>query len=455
MRPLRAFLASALSLLLALTLTFATAPPASAYSVLSHEAIIDAAWKDNIRPLLLARFPNATHDQLREAHAYCYGGSIIQDSGYYPYGKKLFSDLTHYVRSGDFIVALLNDAAASGQLNDLAFALGALAHYAADNEGHRLAVNLAVPILYPELKKKFGDTVTYEDDPLAHVKTEFGFDVLEVAKGRYAPDAYHDFIGFAVAQPLLDRAFAETYGLQLSSIMEHESKAIESYRHDVSKLIPQAVKVAWAVKQDDITRDLPGMTRKKFLYNLSRSSYERNWGRDYRRPNFVERLYAFLFRLIPKIGPLRILTFRTPTPETERLFEASFNVTLDRYRALLAAVGSGSLVLPNDNFDVGAATELGKYHLADATYADLLHLLAQQNFSGVSPQLRSTILDYYAASSSPDANLLHPEGPGPAQGPPGGSPAPKSRHRKAAARLHRELAELKSTVSATTPPTAQ
>lgn len=392
------------ALLLAVTVALAQAPLASAYSVLSHEAIIDAAWKTDIGPLLEERFPDATKEELRQAHAYAYGGSIIQDMGYYPYGKKLVSDLTHYVRSGDFVLALLRDAEQSHQLNDLAFALGAMAHYAADNEGHRLAVNVAVPLLYPELRKKYGDTVTYEDDPLAHIKTEFGFDVLEVAKGRYAPDAYHDFIGFEVAQPLLDRAFEETYGLKLLTLMEHEDKAINSYRHDVSSLIPKAVKIAWEVKKDDITKDQPGITRRKFLYNLSRASYEKNWGKDYRRPSFMEKFYAFLFRLIPKFGALKVLTFRTPTPETEKLFEASFNASLDRYRHFLADYAAGRLQLPNDNFDTGSATPLGKYRLGDATYAGLLDQLAQQNFAGVNAQLRADILAYYASPPPPPAH---------------------------------------------------
>ena len=390
---------------LALILFLALPTSGGAYSVLSHEAIIDAVWATNIRPLLLQRFPNATPDQLRQAHAYAYGGAIIQDMGYYPYGSKFFSDLTHYVRSGDFIEALLRDAK---DLNEYAFAVGSMSHYAADNDGHRLAVNRAVPLLYPELRKKYGDVVTYEDQPLAHVKAEFGFDVLEVAKQRYAPDAYHDFVGFEVAQPLLDRAFKETYGLELGMVLVQEDKAIGSYRHDVSKVIPKASKIAWQVKQGDIQKDLPGMTRNQFLYNLSRASYEKHWGKAYRKPNFGEKVLAFFFSLIPKIGPLKILTFRTPTPETERMFEASFNATLDRYRALLTDLATGKVVLPNDNFDVGAPTAAGEYHLGDDTYAELLHRLAKQNFSGITPELRSEIEHFYADPAAPNASKRNP-----------------------------------------------
>jgi len=380
--------------------------PAAAYSVLSHEAIIDAAWDTNIKPLLLKRFPDATAEDLREAHGFAYGGAIIQDMGYYPHGSIFFSDLAHYVRSGDFIQALLRD---SQDLNEYAFALGALAHYAADIDGHRLATNLAVPILYPKLKKKHGDVVTYEDDPLAHVKTEFGFDVLEVAKQRYAPDSYHDFIGFEVAAPLLGQAFRETYGLDLKKIFDDHEKVLGSYRRDVSKLIPRATRVAWTLKKKEIKNDMPGITKRQFLYNLSRSSYEREWGKDYRRPTVWDRFLAFIYRIIPKIGPLRVLQLRTPTPQTERMFETSFNATMDRYRKLLKDQGEGHLELLNDNFDVGEQTAPGKYRRNDDAHARLLDRLAQQNFADVSPELRAELLQFFADPNAPYATKRKPK----------------------------------------------
>ena len=386
--------------MLALLLVLLTAAPSpvTAYSVLSHETVIDAAWETDIRPLLLKRFPQATHDELRHAHACAYGGAIIQDLGYYPYGSKFFSDLTHYVRSGDFIRALLQGAR---DLCEYAFALGALAHYAADNQGHRLAVNLSVPLLYPKLKRKYGDVVTYEENPAAHLKTEFGFDVIEVAQGRFAPDAYRDFIGFEVSQPLLDRAFRETYGLELGSVLVDEARAIGSYRHAVSSTIPKATRVAWALKKNEIQRDIPSMTRKKFLYNISRASYEKNWGKDYRGPTAGEKFLALLFRLIPKIGPLKALALRAPTPQAERLFERSFNATLAEYRRFLSDWDRGQLVLINDNFDVGEITPPGQYHLNDQTYAALLERLSRENFAGMSVELRSEILRFYSDPTAP------------------------------------------------------
>ena len=386
------------AIVMALVLALGCPTETEAYAVLAHEAIVDSVWDTNIRPLLLKRFPGATAAEIKEAHGYAYGGAIIQDMGYYPHGSFFFSDLTHYVRSGDFVLALLRDAK---DINGYAFALGALAHYAADNDGHPIGTNRAVPILYPKLKKKYGDSVSYEQDKLAHVKTEFGFDVLEVAHGRYAPDSYHDFIGFGVSVPLLEQAFQDTYGLNLKEVLSNEDKVIGSYRHDVSQLLPKATRVAWSLKKNDIMKDQPGMTKKKFLYNLSRASYQKNWGHEYEQPTFGEKFLAFLVRILPKFGPLKVLQLRTPTPETERMFEASFNATLDRYRLLLGQVGTDGLQLPNDNFDTGQIDGPGKYRLNDETHAKLLDTLAKQNFRGASPEVQTELLEFFGHPDAP------------------------------------------------------
>jgi Zinc dependent phospholipase C len=402
----QSFIAKVFATVVALALSLGIPSEAAAYAVLAHEAIIDSAWNTNIRPLLLKRFPGATDEQIKEAHGYAYGGAIIQDMGYYPHGSFFFSDLTHYVRSGDFVLALLRD---SQDIDGYAFALGALAHYAADSDGHPAGTNRAVPLLYPKLEKKYGNTVTYEEDRLAHVKTEFGFDVLEIAQGRYAPDNYHDFIGFEVAVPLLEQAFQETYGLDLKTVLTNEDKVLGSYRHDVSQLLPEATRVAWSLKKNDIMKDQPGITRRKFLYNLSRASYQKNWGKQYEEPSFRERLLAFLVRIFPKIGPLRVLRLKMPTPATERLFEASFNQSLDRYKKLLSQAGAGQPDLPNDNFDTGEISGPGKYQLADVTQAKLLDGLAKQNFNGASPEIRAELLEFFGHPDAPYAMKRKPK----------------------------------------------
>ena len=369
---------------------------AAAYSVLTHEAIIDSAWKDNITPLLLKRFPDATPEDLGKAHAYAYGGAIIQDMGYYPFGSKLFSDLVHYVRSGNFVLNLLSG---SENLDEYAFALGSLAHYAADNNGHREAVNKSVPIIYPKLKTRFGEVITYADHPIAHLKVEFSFDVSQVAQGNYARDAYHDFIGFEVAQSLLERAVAETYCLKLSDLI-HEELAIGTYRYAVTSVLPTMTKAAWRLKKDEILKAEPSMTQKKFVYNLSRASYHKQWGTKCQHPGFAARVLAFLIRLMPKVGPFEAFAFHPPTPDTEKLFMASVNHTLDQYRSLLAAHGRGNLKLPNENFDTGEPIEPGKYKLADSAYAKLLGQLAGKR---VPAELRDHILAFYSNLEVPFA----------------------------------------------------
>lgn len=371
------------------------------YTVLTHEAIIDSVWDASLQKMLLKRFPNATPEELEQAHAYAYGGCILQDLGYYPFSSRFFSDLTHYVRSGDFVAALIRE---SQDLNEYAFALGALEHYAADTEGHRIATNRAVPMLYPDLRRKFGSDVTYWDNPVAHVRTEFGFDVLQVASGRYAPDRYRSFIGFQVSRDELERAFRDTYGIEMKDVFGNVTLAIGSYRYAVGSIIPGMTRIAWNLKQEQLKKEIPGVTRKKFLYNLSRSSYEKEWGTEYRKPGCGTRILAFFFRWLPGKGPFSALKVRTPTPEVEKLFMASFNATVDRYKAMLASVDTGGAELPDENLDVGSATLVGKYKGTDEAYAKLLGKLADRQFTGVEPDLRQNILAYYKdLSLSPPA----------------------------------------------------
>ena len=370
------------------------------YAVLSHEAIIDSAWRDSIQPLLLKRFPQATPDDLLHARAYAYGGSILQDMGYYPFGNKFFSDLVHYVRSGDFVAELIRE---SQDIDEYAFALGALAHYAADNTGHPLAVNTSVALQYPKLRRKYGPIVTYGDNPAAHLRVEFGFDVLEVAGGHYAPTEYHDHIGFEVSQRLLEASFRNVYGLDLNDIFSDLDVAIGTYRFAVRTFLPLATKVAWALDKDQIRQAQPSMTRARFLYNLRRSGYEREWGRGYRRPGVLARVLAFLFRILPKVGPLSAFSLKAPTPETQKMFMASFNATLERYRALLADAGAGRLHLENLDLDTGKPTQPAEYRLADDTYSKLARTLEEKHFAAATAALESNVLSFFADPARPIA----------------------------------------------------
>ena len=369
----------------------------SAYSVLTHEEIVDLLWSDGIRPLLLNRYPGLTEDQIREAHAYAYGGAVIQDLGYYPFGSREFSDLVHYVRSGDFVRELLLE---SQDADEYAFALGALSHYASDIIGHP-AVNRSVAIQYPKLRAKFGQSVRYAQDKTAHLKTEFGFDTLQVAKNRYASEQYHDFIGFQVSKSLLERVFPVVYGVALKDVLTHEDMAVGSYRFAVSQLIPQMTKVALQTHKRELMRETPNFAKRKFLYRLSRSNYEKEWGKDYVKPGVGTRILSTLLRYMPKIGPFKGLAFNNPTPQTEDLYIKSINTTVDQYRRFLEEVRIDTLVLANCDFDTGQPTKAAEYSLTDVTYAKLLARLSERKFDLTSPELRANILQFYSDLSVP------------------------------------------------------
>jgi hypothetical protein len=362
------------------------------YSVLTHEAIIDSAWDQSIKPVLLQRFPQASAADLMEAHGYAYAGCIIQDLGYYPKGKKFFSDLIHYLRTGDFVLNLIREAQT---LDELAFALGSLAHYTADSNGHPIAVNRSVAIEYPRLARKYGHDVTYADDHLTHIKVEFSFDVLQVARGNYAPQSYHDFIGFHVSEPVLERAFRDTYSLEISDVFDDLDEAFGTFRHVVSSTIPQATRVAWHLKGKQLAQARSGVTRRTFVYNLSKASYRKEWDDNYQRPGFGSAVLAFVIRIIPKFGPLKALEFHVPTPQTERLFEDSFDRTLAQYRQSLASLRVNQLKLENVDLDTGKPTRPTEYTLADQTYAALAVELAKVPPENIDPKLRANVLDFY------------------------------------------------------------
>jgi len=368
----------------------------SAYSVLTHEEIVDLLWTDGIRPLLLKRFPGLSEDQIKEAHAYAYGGAVIQDLGYYPFGNREFSDLVHYVRSGDFVRELLLE---SQDANEYAFALGALSHYASDIAGHP-AINQAVAIEYPKLRAKYGKSVRYAQDKTAHLKTEFGFDTVQVAKNRYASQQYHNFIGFQVSKPLLERVFPVVYGMELKDVLTHEDLAVGSYRFAVSRMIPEMTQVALQTHKKEMMRETPNFAKRKFLYRLSRSDYEKQWGKDYVKPGVGTRILSTLLRYMPKVGPFKGLAFNNPTPQTEDLYFKSINSTVKQYRAFLEQVRNNNLVLANRDLDSGQPTKAAEYSLTDDAYAKLLLQLSEKKFDLTSPELRADILQFYSDPSA-------------------------------------------------------
>jgi hypothetical protein len=382
--------------------------PCNAYSVLTHEAIIDANWDHILLPLLKQKFPNSSPEAIKEAHAYAYGGAVAPDMGYYPLGSKLFTNLIHYVRSGDFIETLFKDAQ---DMNEFAFAAGMLCHYYADIYGHKLGINVSVPLIYPKMKKKYGDTVTFAENHISHVRTEFSFDVLQTARGNYASTAYHDFIGFQVAQSLLQRAFMETYGLDVNELFGNFPRAVSRFRWEVVNLLPFFTKAAWANMRGDIRKLQPTATSRSFIYRMRRKNYSHQFGKK-DRPKFFAHVVSLVIQVMPRVGPLRVLNFEAPTPEAERLFVSSFDATSAIYGSYLSSLRKENFDLKNMDFDTGIKTSAGEYGLADETYSKLLISLKDKNFTTLTPSLKQNILSFYAdrADIIAELQLVQPVG---------------------------------------------
>jgi hypothetical protein len=380
-----------------MALLLATLPrSAGAYSVLAHEALVDAVWEQHLVSLLQRRFPDAAPEAIEKAHAYAYGGSLIQDLGYYPFGSRLFTNLVHYVRTGDFVAALIAEAR---DVNEYAFALGALAHYCSDNAGHPIGVNRAVPILYPKEAARHGPEVLYADSPKRHLMAEFAFDVSQVARGKFKADVYQKLIGFEVAKDALDRAFRATYGLRLKDLFSNVDLAIGTYRRAASKTIPDMTRMAWRDKRDEILKANPTITERDFVYSLTPQQYDETFGTGYQKPSFFARFIVTVFKVIPKFGPFRPLAFEPLTAETEKMFRDSFEQAGTRYRELLGQLSAGEvnsgLNVEDTDLDTGKPPSRGRNAMADETHAKLLETLAKTNFAGTPPELRQAIIEYY------------------------------------------------------------
>jgi hypothetical protein len=360
-----------------------------AYSVLSHEALIDSAWEMSIRPLLVKRFPNATNDELRQAHGFAYGGSIIQDIGYYPHGSHFFSDLLHYVGGGNFIIAMIR----FWDLNDT-HKTRLASHYAADNNGHRIAVILRCRCL----PRNWKSTRTSSPGDDQRARGGAWFDVLEVASARFgclSPSSLRRL------KDLLERAFQTNIRCRyVPSSPISTTPLILPLQH--SHAHTRGHQIAWQIKK---TKSARSLERRCGNFNTtSPTRFEKEWGKNYDKPSTREKFLAFVIRVTPKIGPLKVLAFQTPTPQMEKMFMDSFNVALAEYRRLLAEVKEDSLNLPNRNFDTGTPVQPGTYFMQDDAYGRLLHLLAKDQFRQVSDALRSHILSYFAALNFP-ANI--------------------------------------------------
>jgi Zinc dependent phospholipase C len=435
--------------LLPVLIFFLLSAPAGAYSLLTHEQLIDLTWKQSIVPLLLSRYPTLTPEQLEHARGYAYGGCVIQDIGYYPFGDASFSDLTHYVRSGDFVVNLFRNA---GNADELAFAVGALSHYIGDTVGHSLATNLAVPVEFPKLGKKYGTSVNYAEGERQHVQTEFAFDINEIAHHRVAPVHYLRHIGLQVPTRQLALAFYQTYGLEVDfSGTRGRRVNVGGYRFAVRAFIPR---IAYAVTLihrshepvDSNTPELAEIERE-----VAEVAAENDWDLYRRKAGIGTYSLAGLIIILPKIGPLKLVAVKGPTTDTEAQYihslassTAALHHVLARFTpppttrstASSAAASDtpsdpppsrplpGKLTakqdvprqssdprhpLPNRDLDTGNVVKPGGYSLTDATYADLLHRITLQPTQPIPPALKEDIQAYYGDPDAPIVTKKNPQ----------------------------------------------
>ena len=387
---------------LALLLSISALPRAAqAYSVLTHEELIDLAWDDSIRPLLVSRYPNVSESELLNAHAYAYGGAAIQDMGYYPFGKEFFSDLTHYVRTGDFVVSLFRN---QRNVDELAFAVGALSHYLGDNIGPSECINPATAIEFPKLARKYGELVTYDESPHSHIRTEFAFDIDQLSHHRLAPAVYLRQIGLKVPRPLLERAFTETYGLSLQEVLGPERPAIRSYRSSARNVIPKFAHAETVIHGSHFPDDVEDKAFLQFEHNVSGADFQKHWAGERHHPGFTTHLLALLILIMPRIGDLSDLAVRGPNQQTEEWYVRSVDHTMAAFREILKNLQDQPAPTPkleNSDLDTGNPVRPGAYALTDKTYAELLKKLARDPERRLPPGLRQDISKYYSDPNAP------------------------------------------------------
>ncbi len=368
---------------------------AAAFSALTHQAVVDSCWARNMVPVLERNYGGATPSQLREARSYAYGGALLQDLGYYPGNGALFSDLTHYVRAGDFVRALLDEAR---DRNELAFALGALAHYAADGVGHPAGTNAVTDLVFPELLPRLGTPITYAQAPHQHAQVEFAFDVAQVQAGYYRSEDFHETIGLRVSRPVLERAFQRTYGLRLGQVLPHVGPGLAAFWFVSSELLPAAVRASEYVPPGQV-RQLPAPDRQRYYERINTGHFRRRGGPSPNHLSLGMHLLVWLRPTLPRLGVAPLLAFRPLPPTAQATMQASFGKSLVRYQTMLANLGAP---LPNLNLDIGQTTPAGTYALTDRTYAKWVQRLSKTLHGGLAAAVQQDLRLFYTPRLLPD-----------------------------------------------------
>ncbi len=395
-------------LALCIPLVIAWPPSGNAYGVLTHQQLIDQAWNTVIVPILLTRFPSLTAEQLREAHAYAYGGCIIQDFGYYPFANAFFSDLAHYVRTGDFVQKLFQHAKTA---NEFAFATGALSHYVGDSIGHSRATNPSVATTFPKLAAKYGSSVNYAQGKHQHAEVEWAFDANQAAKLRLAPEAYLRHIGLEVPREQLAAAFYETYGIPLRQLLSGPLPAMKTFRFGGRTFLPYFTYAEAVLHKERFPADSPGPELTQYEREIAGLPKEEGWNQYRRKPGMGIYLLCGLITIAPKIGTLRMLSIKGPTEETERAYIASVNLSTAALAVYLQRLMGAQLDigLPDRDLDTGQPVVPGGYPLTDRTYAQLLARITKVPAEPIPDGLKQDIVAYYADPAAPISTRKKPK----------------------------------------------
>jgi len=254
-----------------------------------------------------------------------------------------------------------------------------------------------VPLLKQnrKLRKKYGDFITYGDDHTSHSRLEFSYDVLQVSRGTYTSQAYHDFIGFKVSEPVLERAFLKTYGLKLSDMFRDFNSAVGTLRWGVNNLIPAIIKMTWRTQRDSILKHQPTMTARKFKYQIKKREFYTEFGKTKVHEGLETDLITFIIRVAPKIGPFKTFKYVNPGSTGEKRFIKAFDTITAHFARNLARFRDHNLALNNVDFDTGRPTVIDEYNMADQAYAEWLIKLDKEHFEYVTPSVKEALLNFY------------------------------------------------------------
>jgi hypothetical protein len=409
-----------LAILLVGLLAFVAPPHTYAYSILTHEQLIDLLWSSDILPMLHTRFPDARPEDLRLARKYAYGGALLADAGYYPKGEPYTANLTHYVLAGDFVTNLFRNAT---DVYELAFAVGALTHYVGDTIGHSTATNPSVAIAFPNLVKPGGTQigtdglpeaiVTYEDGEAQYKQVEVGFDINSLNHKRFIPKKIMDRIGFDVPLQQFTYAFYQTYGLQVDFTHTDSSLNLHAYAGDAKGVITEGIYAIASKHKKDGPDESSIAELPEFQAMIANAEAEGHWNKYKRAGGFESKAMIVVLGVDPAIPIARV---EMPITTTQRMYIRSVLQSVKLLKQILKTPvapterfiplwpsdqsNSSPTSLPNFNLDTGHLEPSRAYRLTDDAYFDLLGRIVANPTWPIPPSTKTAIQTYFSDSDT-------------------------------------------------------